>query len=227
MGQFVDLTGLVFGKLTAVSRAGSNGRGAVWNCQCVCGKAMIVPSDSLRSGNTKSCGRCARETHGGSRSRLYRIWKCMKARCYDPKSDSYGRYGARGVTVCGEWMDFSTFQSWAITNGYRDNLSIDRVDGSAGYAPDNCRWATALEQQHNLSSNVMLTAHGKTMTMAEWARITGMPYTTLWGRIKAGWSADMAIERWNDKSVMTGLPRIAIDGVTQYEGGTQIAGINE
>lgn len=201
MGQFIDLTGTVFGKLTAVSRAGSNSHGATWNCRCTCGKTMVLPSDSLRSGNTKSCGRCAHLTHGGSRSRLYRIWRCMKARCYDPRSDSYSHYGALGVTVCAEWMDYAAFQSWANSRGYQDGLSIDRIDNGKGYSPDNCRWATTLEQQHNLTSNVNLTARGQTMTVAEWARKVGMPYTTLWGRIKAGWPTDKALEYWDDKAV--------------------------
>lgn len=204
MGKFIDLTGSVFGKLTVISRAGSNHRGATWNCRCVCGKTMVLMSESLRSGNTKSCGRCARETHGGSRSRLYRIWRCMNARCYDPHSDSYAHYGMKGVTVCDEWMDFAAFQLWAKANGYQDGLSIDRIDNSKGYFPDNCRWATTMEQQHNLSSNVNLTAHGKTMTVAEWARHVGMPYTTLWRRIKAGWAVDRALEYWDDKAVKMG-----------------------
>lgn len=200
MGQFVDLTGLQFGLLKAVCRAGSDNHGATWNCVCECGKKLIVKSNSLRSENTRSCGSCLHKTHGGSYSRLYRIHRCMRARCYDERSDSFKHYGAKGIRVCDLWMDFAEFQTWALANGYQDGLSIDRIDGTLGYSPDNCRWATPRQQQHNIRSNVRLTAYGKTMTIAEWARLANMPYSTLYGRVNAGWDVYRAIGDIDDKA---------------------------
>ena len=87
---------------------------------------------------------------GRKGSRLYRIYNNMKNRCYNEHSNSYKNYGGRGITVCDEWLnDFKAFYDWAITHGYRDDLTIDRKDNDKGYSPDNCRWATALEQRLN------------------------------------------------------------------------------
>ena len=90
------------------------------------------------------------EQHNKSSTRLYSIWKHMKQRCYNPNKDSYINYGARGIIVCGEWKtSFTAFEKWAIQNGYKENLTIDRIDVTGNYEPSNCRWATALVQQAN------------------------------------------------------------------------------
>lgn len=89
------------------------------------------------------------KTHGMTGTRLYRIWRGMRARCETPSCTVYRYYGGRGITVCQEWMDFKTFYKWAISNGYADHLSIDRIDNDKGYSPDNCRWATQSEQLKN------------------------------------------------------------------------------
>ena len=90
------------------------------------------------------------KSHLGSRTRLYRIWNAMKNRCNNPKSTNYKNYGMRGITVCQEWASsFEKFRDWAVSNGYADDLSIDRLDVNGSYEPSNCRWATILQQANN------------------------------------------------------------------------------
>lgn len=153
-----DITGQRFGRLTVLGSAGrGENRKLRWLCVCDCGRETVVGSAyHLRSGNTKSCG-CLRKdvaremhyTHRGEGTRLYNIWNNARQRCGNPNNPDYYLYGARGVVVSKEWSSFGAFQEWAFSNGYRDDLTLDRIDPDGNYAPDNCRWATWLEQRHN------------------------------------------------------------------------------
>lgn len=118
----------------------------------------------------------------------------MRARCKYESQQCFKNYGARGITVCDEWKnDFSSFYSWAIKNGYKPGLSIDRIDVNSGYSPDNCRWATNKEQSLNRTDNKYITYNGETKTIKEWSDKTGLAYSCLLWRVDNGWDADRAL----------------------------------
>lgn len=119
----------------------------------------------------------------------------MKERCFRKENISYSLYGGRGITVCEEWVkSFMAFREWAQKNGYAENLSIDRTDSNGNYCPENCRWVTAKEQSNNTRRNVFITYKEKTMTVSEWAEITGIKKETLADRKRRGWSDSDCIE---------------------------------
>jgi len=202
MGKFEDLTNNKYGKLQVIKREKNKGKIPMWLCVCECGKECVIRGEYLRTGHTKSCG-CMRSknalslfaTHNKSNTRLYKIYRGMRQRCYNPKNKRYKEYGARGVTVCEEWLNnFEAFYEWAIANGYRDNLTIDREDANKNYEPSNCRWITAKEQANNKRNNNYITYNGETHTIAEWAEIYNIKYSTLYQRInRYGWSVDRAL----------------------------------
>lgn len=158
----IDLTGQVFGNLTVIARAENDKRNkARWLCRCVCGNEKIVNAKHLRSGDTQSCG-CMQGVRDGvyrplierhtHNNRLYHTWSGMHQRCERPSASSYEYYGGRGIKVCAEWTGengFDNFQKWAISNGYSDDLEIDRIDNDRGYEPNNCRWVTHQENSFN------------------------------------------------------------------------------
>ena len=133
--------------------------------------------------------------HGLCESKLYYILAVMKNRCLNPKAQYYHRYGGRGIRVCDEWMkDFQSFYDWAMANGYREGLSIDRIDNDGNYCPENCRWTTTMKQANNRSTNHLISHDGKTNTIAEWSRITGIPHGVISSRInRYGWECGKAL----------------------------------
>ena len=119
----------------------------------------------------------------------------MKERCYNKKNINYQNYGGRGVFVCDEWLfDYTAFKEWALSNGYQDNLTIDRIDFNKGYSPQNCRWATKKEQNNNTRHNTMITAFGETNTLSQWSEKTGISTDVISARIKKlHWNAEKAL----------------------------------
>ena len=117
--------------------------------KCFCGKEFEGNTYSIKKGKTKSCG-CTKINHNLANHRLYRIWKAMIYRCTNPKRKEYKDYGLRGITVCNKWNDdFMNFYNWALSNGYKDDLTIDRINSYGNYEPSNCRWATKTIQSRN------------------------------------------------------------------------------
>jgi hypothetical protein len=119
----------------------------------------------------------------------------MKRRCYAKNDDAYPYYGARGITICDEWLaDYEAFKAWSLGYGYADDLTIDRIDGDKGYSPDNCRWVTRKVQQNNLRSNRLITYEGETRTVSEWSEKVGIKAATLSGRLNySGYSNERAL----------------------------------
>lgn len=192
----INIIGRKFGRLTVIEECKERDKsvGIIYKCKCDCGKFINISGNSIRSGKTKSCGCLRKEvtgnrkrTHGKQGTRLYRIWQGMKNRCYNKNDKRYQDWGGRGIAVCSEWKDkFMVFYNWAVSNGYDDNLTIDRIDNNKGYEPSNCRWITNKENSNNTRRNIYLT-YNKTQTLAQWADELHIPYQTLHYRYKKGW----------------------------------------
>lgn len=206
-GSPKDITGQRFGYLVAIKLADPlitpREKKRRWKCKCDCGNTAIVLQTNLIQGKQTSCG-CKHfdriRTHGLARTRLYRIWRNMRTRCQNIKSPSYQDYGAKGISVCEEWNNFEHFKDWALSNGYSEELTIDRIDYNGNYEPNNCRWATIKEQMNNKSDNIVIKCDGESHTLMEWHEITGIAYGTLKGRYKRGWSAEQIMHTPVDKT---------------------------
>lgn len=130
-----------------------------------------------------------------SHARLRCIWRGMRSRCENPNHSSYNNYGERGIKVCPEWHTFKNFMNWALENGYRDDLTLERLDNAGGYNPDNCTWADRRTQNNNTRRNRYLTYQERTQTIAQWAREKGQLYSTLWTRINVlKWPIETALK---------------------------------
>jgi hypothetical protein len=121
--------------------------------------------------------------HGLTHTRMYSIWKGMRQRCNSPNNKSYKDYGGRGILICNEWADFKSFYDWAMSNGYADNLTIERIDNNGNYEPNNCRWIPNEEQSKNRRFTT-LTLNGETHTIKEWTKIVGVSDSTIRFRLK-------------------------------------------
>lgn len=195
-----ELIGMRFGRLVVIENVTDVGRSR-FLCRCSCGNEKIVRMDHLKQGLVLSCGCFHKEItaerstkHGMKNTRLYRCWRNMKTRCYNPNGAEFSLYGGRGITVCEEWQTFEPFYEWAMVNGYRDDLSIDRIDNDGNYEPNNCKWSTQKEQALNRSTNVMITYNGITKHISEWDKNIGSAKSgRVRARLNAGWSIEKAV----------------------------------
>lgn len=204
MAHLKDITGMCFGRLTALSCVGRGHNGeALWECACSCGNTAIVYGSALRAGKTLSCGCLQREngrkqinhmrsvcatpakTHGESKSRMYKIWAGMIQRCSNPNRDAFKYYGGRGIKVCKRWLDFNNFYS-DMAQTYFEGASIDRIDNNKDYASDNCRWVPKRSQFSNRRNKVRICINGEEMTIQQAAAVLGVSKYTLYKRVRNG-----------------------------------------
>lgn len=196
MAKLIDLQGRVFGKLTVYQRDGSVRGRPAWSCKCTCGNWVRVGGGQLSSGDTNSCGCLQREwarsgqsqkTHGARYTTEYKIWDGIKQRCLNKNERAYPNYGGCGITICERWK--SSFENFLADMGHRPDVSytLDRRDNDGPYSPANCRWATWIEQNNNQRSNVRIEHNGMLLSMADWARLLGINYSTFKWYVSRGY----------------------------------------
>jgi hypothetical protein len=206
-GRFRDISGMKFGRLTAIcqtaSKKTSNGAMAQWVCRCECGNEVVRTTSALFHKKTPSCGCWHHEwtrKHGhsfdasGRRSPTYMTWQNMIGRCTNPKATGYEHYRSLGVTVCDRWRKFENFL--ADMGDRPIGTTLDRIDNKGSYEPGNCRWATKTTQANNRRTNLHFVYKGVSYTLAELARATSRDKDTLRARLvrPGGWSVDEAVE---------------------------------
>ena len=210
-----ELKGQRFGKLTVIEKAEKQGTSQLWFCRCDCGKTVKIRANGLVRLGRDSCG-CetsrkiseARFLHGETNSLLYSVWRGMKKRCLVPTARGYKNYGGRGIRICDEWKDdYLAFKNWALNNGYKNGLTIDRINNNGNYEPSNCRFTDYKQQANNRRSNRLLSVNGETKTIQEWADIMRVQRGLIANRKKMGWSDYDAVtkkpRKYNIKGDMT------------------------
>ena len=187
--NWVNLVNKKFGRLLVIQRSNNDKyNGATWLCLCDCNKTIIVSTHNLKNGNTQSCGCLFKEnlikrntTHKSTGTPLWIVWNGIKNRCLDSKSSRYYRYGERGITLCDEWLDFINFKQWAIENGYKKGLTIERINNNDNYHPLNCKWITHAEQMINTSKSKRWIIEGKEyLSCSQAAKEIGKSYSVIW-----------------------------------------------
>ena len=187
----IDISGKKFGRLTPIRPT----IGRRWIYRCDCGEQRELPLNVVLRGVVISCGCFMREnnsTHKLSKHPLYQTWSAMLGRCYNMKNPAFKKYGGRGITVCDRWRH-------SISNFISDmgekpkGTSLERIDNDGPYSPDNCKWATAMEQAQNRRSSSLLTFKGRTLPVMQWSREIGIKRTTIEMRLLNGWSIEKAL----------------------------------
>jgi hypothetical protein len=205
-GKIIDYTNMRIGNITALSLVERKNGKSYWNCQCDCGNEFIGEVHNIKRKVEKYgqlwCKKCRSEAlvkHGDSRhnkkkGRLYGIWEGMRYRCEKKYASHYDNYGGRGIKVCDEWQDYITFKEWALSNGYQNILSIDRIDANGNYEPSNCRWVTQKTQMNNTRQTRRVEYCGKMVTTFELSKMVNLPQKILYDRIfTKKWNIDRAI----------------------------------
>lgn len=196
--RVIDRTGERYGRLVVIERLPAKSKtdgNARWFCRCDCGKGAVVYGQDLARGRTLSCGCLQTERrfqHGKADSPTYAIWQMMLQRCENPTNKSYPNYGGRGIFVCDEWHDFAKF--YADMGDRPDGLSLERKENSGPYVKWNCIWASITDQNNNTRRNRLIEFRGETKTIAQWAEITGLEWTTIRSRLDHyGWDVEHAL----------------------------------
>lgn len=196
MGR-IDLTGKMFNRWLVVKYSHTKNKVAYWNVRCVCGNDRIVSGVNIRHNKTKSCGCLRKLNHSGKTHGLYyttshSVWRNMKTRCNNPKSDRYKWYGRRGIKVCKRWELFENF--YADMGEKPKGLTLERIDNNKGYSKKNCKWATHKEQANNRRTSRILTLNGVSLTIAQWSEKLNILPATICNRInKSGWSVQRTL----------------------------------
>lgn len=187
--------GMRFSRLTVISETTQLNQIRCFLCRCDCGAEKTIRLEALRSNRTQSCGCLGREmsrknhtTHGMGESSVYHSWAAMLQRCRNPNNKDFPRYGGRGITVCERWLNIENF--YADMGDKPSHHSIDRIDNNLGYSPENCRWATRIEQGNNLRNNYLITAGCITLTINQWATELSMSRGAIVNRLGKGWTPE-------------------------------------
>jgi len=194
-----DLTNKRFDKLTVIKLDHITNRRSYWLCRCDCGKEMVRRSDSFTQKGFKSCRQC-NESYNHLKGlqhkykKLYAVMYNMRDRCNNPNNREYFRYGGRGINVCNEWLDNETFIKWALNNGYKEGLSIERIDVNGDYEPSNCKWIPISEQCNNTRRTVWIEYKGEKHNINQWARLLGFNKNTFYNWIRKGYSIDYILK---------------------------------
>lgn len=197
--------GEIFTRLTVTEELPirSSSRGKIFKCKCICGKETVVSGNSLRQKVTKSCGclqvehikdMCKLSTkHGKTNTPEYSIWSIVKQRCLNPNSSGYVCYGGKGVTIHKDWVN--SFEKFFEEVGPRPGAGyhLDRIDGSKGYEPGNCRWVTSAMNQQNKSNAPLIEINGESKILAEWLRVLNFPKHRYYARLRSGLSSSEAL----------------------------------
>lgn len=195
------VSGDVFGEFTVISEAekyklpsGQKNRAMV--CKCSCGKIKTIRLLHLVRGRIRSCGCLGSERHGMTKDKLYMCWKGMKERATSSKCINAKRYIERGIGVCEEWLRFIPFKDWALQNGWKEGLQLDRKENNRGYYPDNCRFVTCQVNACNKEITIYIEYNNEKISLALllFQKNLTYHYRTIYNRIKRGWNAQKAID---------------------------------
>jgi hypothetical protein len=200
MRQARDYSGERFGHWTIIER--DNTKQKQWFAKCDCGNICSVNIDNVKAGRSTKCQKCKGKvshdkmvTHGESKTRLYYVWLSMRNRCYRADVAGYEHYGGRGIKVCDEWKEhFEPFRDWALSHGYKPGLQIDRIDNDGDYCPENCRWATKVQNMNNTSRNKYVLIDGVKCSLLEAEEICHLPRRLIADRLRKGWSIEDAMK---------------------------------
>lgn len=216
MSKIKDLTGKKFGMVTVIKLDKIENRRTYWICKCDCGNIFTRRSDIIQNKEVKSCGCYQKENNkiigtlhgdGSKKSKYHRLYQCyqsMKQRCYNPNCIQFKDWGGRGIKVCDEWKnDYLKFKKWALSHGYRDDLTLDRIKVNRNYEPNNCRWITKIEQNRNTRKCKHFLINNKDYTIPLLSKKLGISDDTIHYWLKKGYDINYILKRFkNNKEVV-------------------------